>query len=726
MELSRKEQLTVAAIVTLFAVLAAGFSTGPIFEGPDEIEHYRFVRTMVETARLPPPTGQPRGEYHQPPLYYALLIPIDLLVPGMDFQSLNENHNPFYPGSLDALTNNNKNIYLHSSDEKFPYLASPTALAVHLMRLISVLIGIGTVLISYRIFIELWPNRPDRRLLALAVVAFWPQFLYLSGVLNNDNLLYFVVTFTLWLILRQLREGPSFRGAILLGGVLGAALLTKPFALLLGIPVGVAFLLRPRHAWRYALVTCLVMLLISGWWYIRNIILTGDPTGVEAMFVTWPSERIREGQLALTVGLKRIIPYSLTTAWARFGTGAVGVGQGLYSLFGILVALALLGTVSHTLICFLPGRKPVPLSLLQRQQTVVMTIFGLTWIGGLIYSASTAWSGNQGRYLLSGLAVWGAVISLGFDAWTARTIRWLTVWAGAITLCGIALATLLVYFLPAYQPQTLPRQIAHPLYYRYGDVAELIGVSSSELYLHPGETVEVTLYWRALQPTKTELLTYLHTVDSGLVRRNSHPGLGNLLSTDWQPGLTWAERHFLHLPNQAESQVVYPIVAGLYDPSTGKKVGATDNAGNPTQPIVIKMVVSGETNDQIVPAVQFNDEIGLTTASVDRAGELCLTWVSLAPMTSDYHVFVHVLNADGEMLAQADGMPRSGRYPTSVWQPREIVQDCRLVDVSGAWRIGVGLYELSSGSRLPVTNYNGEILPNGTIWIDVESGRIEP
>lgn len=49
----------VAGIVAAHFLLAIGFSFGPIFEGPDEIEHYRVVRYLVEHRELPHPTGQP-------------------------------------------------------------------------------------------------------------------------------------------------------------------------------------------------------------------------------------------------------------------------------------------------------------------------------------------------------------------------------------------------------------------------------------------------------------------------------------------------------------------------------------------------------------------------------------------------------------------------------------------------------------------------------------------
>ena len=71
----RRERLILALILGAYLVLAVAFSLGPIFEGPDEIEHYRFVRTLVQTRTLPDPYTQVRAQYHQAPLYYFLAAP---------------------------------------------------------------------------------------------------------------------------------------------------------------------------------------------------------------------------------------------------------------------------------------------------------------------------------------------------------------------------------------------------------------------------------------------------------------------------------------------------------------------------------------------------------------------------------------------------------------------------------------------------------------------------
>ena len=45
----------------------------------------------------------------------------------------------------------------------------------------------------------------------------------------------------------------------------------------------------------------------------------------------------------------------------------------------------------------------------------------------------------------------------------------------------------------------------------------------------------------------------------------------------------------------------------------------------------------------------------------------------------DYTSFVHIVDADDQIVAQADMQPLDGRYPTSVWSPDELIVEERTV-----------------------------------------------
>jgi hypothetical protein len=113
----------------------------------------------------------------------------------------------------------------------------------------------------------------------------------------------------------------------------------------------------------------------------------------------------------------------------------------------------------------------------------------------------------------------------------------------------------------------------------------------------------------------------------------------------------------------------------------------------------------------------FGDQVRLLGMRQISSTELVLIWQALASMETDYTLFVHVLDAGGETLVNADHLPPR---PTREWRPGQIVPDrVRLVlppDLpAGDYRIAVGLYDASDPAltRLPLDDGSGDraILP---------------
>lgn len=87
---------------------------------------------------------------------------------------------------------------------------------------------------------------------------------------------------------------------------------------------------------------------------------------------------------------------------------------------------------------------------------------------------------------------------------------------------------------------------------------------------------------------------------------------------------------------------------------------------------------------------------------------LTLYWRSLAPVTEGYDVFIHVLNPQDEIVAQADTAPIAMLAPTNRWQSGDRIRDPYSLPwpadlPPGPYRITVGLFLRASGERLPVS-----------------------
>jgi len=113
-----------------------------------------------------------------------------------------------------------------------------------------------------------------------------------------------------------------------------------------------------------------------------------------------------------------------------------------------------------------------------------------------------------------------------------------------------------------------------------------------------------------------------------------------------------------------------------------------------------------------------NDKISLLAHSVTNGAsqtQIVLYWQADTPITEDFTVFVHSLDASGVIVAQADGPPLAGIYPTSTWQPGRIVQDTRTLPTGDSYL--VGLYNPLDGVRLSALSPTGDAVPNDAFHI---------
>jgi 4-amino-4-deoxy-L-arabinose transferase-like glycosyltransferase len=115
---------------------------------------------------------------------------------------------------------------------------------------------------------------------------------------------------------------------------------------------------------------------------------------------------------------------------------------------------------------------------------------------------------------------------------------------------------------------------------------------------------------------------------------------------------------------------------------------------------------------------------GLSPSGEVRAGEtlaVTLYFEAQQRLAQDYTVFVHLLGTynattGGPVWAQDDSYPLAGGHPTSRWLPGEVVPDKHWLYVppnapSGTYQIEIGLYNASTGERLPVAgSAEGRIL----------------
>jgi len=105
------------------------------------------------------------------------------------------------------------------------------------------------------------------------------------------------------------------------------------------------------------------------------------------------------------------------------------------------------------------------------------------------------------------------------------------------------------------------------------------------------------------------------------------------------------------------------------------------------------------------------------------AGDIMTTtlyWQAQKQTPSDLHVFLHLTDDRGQLVAQADGVPVQGEKPTWRWLDSEVIIDGHSMPLpddlgAGTYTLSVGLYDFATLERLPVFNQGRQRLPEDRI-----------
>lgn len=111
------------------------------------------------------------------------------------------------------------------------------------------------------------------------------------------------------------------------------------------------------------------------------------------------------------------------------------------------------------------------------------------------------------------------------------------------------------------------------------------------------------------------------------------------------------------------------------------------------------------------------DEVVALTAYGTRHDDdglyVTLQWQDQITPTIDYSWFVHLIDADGNVILQQDRVPQGGYHPTSTWQAGQTVSDYLFfplpadTDIS-QWQLRIGYVDPSISVALPVYSANGQ------------------
>ena len=564
-------------------------------------------------------------------------------------------------------------------------------------------------------------------LAAAAIVALNPQFIYQSAAINNDVVAALCGAALLLACVVLLQEGLSVRRLVGLGVVAGVALLSKLQIAAIGPAVALSLALAARRCpvgtgqpVRRWLLSCLRALLVvgiiagavSGWWYLRNLRLYGDITGMSTLDEMWVGRDAADNLWAIQQGL----PQLWASLWARFGYGQIPVPAAMTAGMALICAAGLTGLVRGR-------RRRIAPSILA---TLGLAFLGVTAI--VAYYMARQPAGAMGRFLFPVLPAFAVLLVAGTDAWLRSPARTRTIITAGMGL--FAAVALLGYLWPAitYPPRKLlptgrPADPTSPsAHAQVGDVARILSAAVDQDEVAPGDAVFVRVNWEPIRWTDEPLTVFVHLIDEvGVVvaQRDTWPGLSRAPTTSWRAGIPFVDTYRVDLPETLYSPNKLTVSIGLYGTTAVGRVPIV--VGDPTAEAAAA-VDSLPVGTLAVPRqegawanpidVNFGNVIHLVGYEISpRAlapggtATLTLTWDLPAPPAVAPYIFAQVVDAEWNVWGSNDG-----GHPE--WRTG-IVTDTRRITLipetpAGSYPVNVGL--VSEGNRLRITADDGSLL----------------
>lgn len=418
----------------------------PVGEAPDEPGHMRCIEQVAIENRLPQMTSTTDESidwwlrenlfsdymcYHMP-AYYLLSGQVVRLMSTVTDAPLHFEYPPIrddYPGE--------GALFVHQPNGRFGQLDQPLTLIS--LRIISILLGLTVLWSAFVVARRLFPEQLFIAVLAVTLIAGWPQFLFISRGITNDVL----ATAVAALILAILTNTGNPKRFFWLALLSSLALLTK---LTVAFTVGIVLLIWLLEWIVYAdkrRKYGQMLLIIGGVWLATGSLMRLDPTiwaHLQFSFSDFTGGASGSNSPAYW---QQVYLWTIHSGWAWFGwlSVAAPLAHAMIWWFSLEIT-AILGIY---------GILKRPLS----PQTKLLLLTLAAWVAAILISyiqvTANRWQ-PQFRFALAILPVLTTFAAGGMLNWFRQRPRLQTgiVLAFAVLLTGYNLWVITAVILPAY------------------------------------------------------------------------------------------------------------------------------------------------------------------------------------------------------------------------------------------------------------------------------------
>ncbi len=252
-----------------------------------------------------------------------------------------------------------------------------------------------------------------------------------------------------------------------------------------------------------------------------------------------------------------------------------------------------------------------------------------------------------------------------------------------------------------------------------GESLALLGVEALPAALGVGHPFTLAAYWQAVDAPSGGLRWRLGWLGEGGEVAGQSPSRALVAGFDtalWEPADRWRGVHTVYVPGVLESGrctvILQLLDAGddpLGDPVTLGQMEVTAPPRSFERPVM--MAESGAIWQNGITLIGY-DLPDPSAASGDLP--LTLYWQPQAQIDRSLKVFVHLVDASGEIVSQQDQVPASADRPTTGWAPGEVIADRYALPLPdnlppGDYMLRIGWYDPLTGERLSLTG-GGEFL----------------